>query len=271
MTTDELLQRVAAQPMVTVERDVSIPGPAPKALLAEGKPIPLTELVRHPDQHSERRTFQYGHVLGPGLSPHAIASWQASHPAHPLPPDLIGFLRQVDGVHLWADLASGRAYFGILPMNERQDAGDTDWAMMFDAPHVAWARGGQDREPGLLHIPTECQGLVVPGRPPVEVQDDWSRPDSRKFDRAAGRLSDFAAAKHLSKEPPPPGDKCSETEQGENNDQPSEDHVHHRLRVVCQAERRAVERPRRRKRNARPQQKYTAAAVRSSGGLGELL
>jgi hypothetical protein len=42
----------------------------------------------------------------------------------------------VDGVHLWADLASSRAHFGILPLSEWLDAKDVDWAMMFESPPV---------------------------------------------------------------------------------------------------------------------------------------
>jgi SMI1/KNR4 family protein SUKH-1 len=134
MTTEDLLRRVAAQPVVTVERTVHMPGPELQALFAEGTPILLTELTAHPDQHPEIRTFRYAHLLGPGLSYEAIAAWQAAHHGHRLPPDLAGFLERVNGVHLWADLASSRAYFGILPLEEWQDVRDTDWAMMFESP-----------------------------------------------------------------------------------------------------------------------------------------
>jgi hypothetical protein len=84
-----------------------------------------------------------------------------------------------------------------------------------------------------MHIPTERQSLVITGRSPVALQDDRPGPELRKFDRAAGSLSDFAAAKNLSELPPPPAGKCSETGDDESNDQPSEDYAHHCLRVVC--------------------------------------
>ena len=134
MTTEEFLDRVAAQPTLTVRRDVFVPGPELKALLAERKPILLSDLMAHPDQRKERRMFRYSHIVGAGLSRDSIEAWQASHRDHPLPPDLKEFLTRVNGVHLWGDLATSRAYFGILPLAEWQDAKDADWAMMFDTP-----------------------------------------------------------------------------------------------------------------------------------------
>ena len=131
MTTDEFLDRVAAQPMLTIERDVSVPGPQLKALMAEGKPIMLSDLMAHPDQHKERQTFRYAHLIGAGLSGDSIDAWQAAHREHPLPPDLKEFLTRVNGVHLWGDLATSRAYFGILPLQEWQDAAHVEWAAMW--------------------------------------------------------------------------------------------------------------------------------------------
>jgi SMI1 / KNR4 family (SUKH-1) len=136
MTTEDLIKHAAKQPLLTIQRSDSVPGPQLKALIAEGKPILLTELLTHPDQHRELRTFRYAHVLGAGVSGDQIGAWQAAHPGHPLPPDLCEFLKRVDGVHLWADLASSRAYFGILPLKEWQDAKAMDWAVMFKSPPV---------------------------------------------------------------------------------------------------------------------------------------
>lgn len=134
MTTDEFLNRVAAQPALTIERDISMHGPKLQALLADGKPILLSDLMAHPDQHKERQTFHHAHIVGAGLSHDSIEAWQIAHHEHPLPPDLKEFLTRVNGVHLWGDLATSRAYFGILPLAEWQDANDADWAMMFDSP-----------------------------------------------------------------------------------------------------------------------------------------
>jgi hypothetical protein len=122
--------------MISVQRDVSVPGPQLKALLEENKPLLVSDLIAHPDQRQERQTFRYAHVLGSGLSPDAVESWQLRHPDYRLPTDLAAFLSRVDGVHLWADLATSRAYFGILPLSEWLDAKDVDWAMMFESPPV---------------------------------------------------------------------------------------------------------------------------------------
>ena len=132
MTTDEFLNCVATQPALAIERDVCVSGPELKALLAEGKPIPLSDLMTHPDQHKERQMFRYAHIVGAGLSRESVEAWQAAHHEHPLPLDLKEFLTRANGVHLWADLATSRAYFGILPLTEWQDAKDSDWAMMFE-------------------------------------------------------------------------------------------------------------------------------------------
>jgi len=92
--------------------------------------------MAHPDQHRELQTFRYAHVLGPGASDGVIEAWQAAHPEHPLPLDLREFLTRVDGVHLWADVASSRAYFGILSLKDWQDARHVDWVKMFDSAPV---------------------------------------------------------------------------------------------------------------------------------------
>ena len=171
MTIHELFERVAAQPVVTIQRMVSIPGPKLQALLAEGKPILVTDLMAHPDQHQELRTFRYGHVLGPGTNADAIRAWQGRHPEHPLPPDLTEFLQRVNGIHLWADLESSRSYFGILPLNEWQDARDVHWAMMFESPPVGQlAVSYHDNNDNFLVLDTQQQRYMWYDR------EDFDRP-----------------------------------------------------------------------------------------------
>lgn len=184
MTTDEFLDRVAAQPTLTIERDVSVPGPKLQALLAEGKPILLSELMAHPDQQKERQTFRYAHILGAGVSRDSIQAWQAAHHEHKLPPDLGEFLTRVDGVHLWGDLATSRAYFGILPLAEWQDAKDADWAMMFDTPPI-----------GQLAISYHDNGdyfLVLDTRGPEYLWYDLQDFDNpKRVGRTVAQLLDF--------------------------------------------------------------------------------
>ena len=92
----------------------------------------VSELLEHPDQHSEKRRFRYGHVLGPALSSSAIAEWQARHPHTVLAADVVALLLQVDGIHLWADLATGRAYFGILPLADWCSVREHEAAAVFE-------------------------------------------------------------------------------------------------------------------------------------------
>jgi hypothetical protein len=94
----------------------------------------IAELQSRPDQHKEARSFRYGHVVGPGLATRDIEAWQASFPDHVLPQDLAQALTVVDGVHIWANLETRRAYFGISPLCEWQDAACVDWAAMFVEP-----------------------------------------------------------------------------------------------------------------------------------------
>lgn len=134
MTADEFLEKVRAQEVVTLEREVSIAGPEARALLESGRPVMLAEYLNHPDRHSELRTFRYGHLVGDGLSPDALDDWQRRFSSYPLPEDLRRFLGKANGVHLWADLAEQRAYFGILPLEEWTDAASHDLGYVFDTP-----------------------------------------------------------------------------------------------------------------------------------------
>ena len=62
--------------------------------------------------------LRFGHVLGPPASPRAIERWQEQRPSHPLPGDLLALVERVDGIHLWANLETGRSYEGLAPIEE---------------------------------------------------------------------------------------------------------------------------------------------------------
>lgn len=134
MRVDEFLENVRAQEVVTLECDVSVPGPQAQALLAGGRGVNLAEYVNHPDRRSERRTFRYRHVVGPGLSMAELDDWQSRFQGFQLPEDLRQFLMEANGVHLWADLEEQRAYLGILPLEDWTDARSGPLAYVFDAP-----------------------------------------------------------------------------------------------------------------------------------------
>jgi len=129
MRIDEFSSRVRSQPEVRIERVVHVAGPSLRALLAEKRPIAVLDYVRHPDQRPELRTIRFGHRVGRGLSRDTIDDWQARHPEHRIPDDLRHFLEFADGVHLWADLDRGRAYFGILPLAEWVPATESELAL----------------------------------------------------------------------------------------------------------------------------------------------
>ncbi|MEW6251798.1 MAG: SMI1/KNR4 family protein [Planctomycetota bacterium] len=126
MTIDELIRRAAAQTPISVQQEVFVSGPELRALMEKGG-MTVAEIMAHPDQRREVRTYRYGHVLGPGLSREVIRAWQAAHPEHPLPADLAELLERVNGIHLWAELDSGRAYVGILPLEEWREATEDLW------------------------------------------------------------------------------------------------------------------------------------------------
>ena len=132
MEIHDFIKRVHAQPVITVERTIRVPGPTLLALLAEDRPPTVAELDAHPDQHSERRTYHDAHVLGPGLTESVIDDWQSRHVGHRLPNDLRDLLTQVNGIHLWADLESSRGYAGIHPLEEWDDAADSVVAELFE-------------------------------------------------------------------------------------------------------------------------------------------
>src|SRR6266851_2057976 len=112
MTIDDLLERVRAQPEVREGRIVNVWGPELRADVEARRMITLADIAKHPDQSREIRAFRYGHVVGRPLTLAQISEWQKRFPGHPLPRDLVDLLLRLDGLHLWADLEQGRAYFG---------------------------------------------------------------------------------------------------------------------------------------------------------------
>ena len=118
MTFDELLERIAAEPATTTERDVRLANPDLVAELHRAGGMRLNEYIADPRHTLQRRVFREGHLLGSGASPAALAEWQTQWPRHPLPRDLADLLLRVNGIHLWADLETGRSYEGLAPLEE---------------------------------------------------------------------------------------------------------------------------------------------------------
>ena len=77
-----------------------------------------------------------GHVFGVPVDPAYLQEWIRRWPQHPLPEDLKCLLLRANGIHLWADLDTCRAYEGLAPLEEWQRARNAMW--------------GEDASPGLL-------------------------------------------------------------------------------------------------------------------------
>lgn len=89
-------------------------------VLATVKPggMTLTAFLAARGQSEGQREVRYGHVLGSPASLEAIHAWGTQHPSHPLPADLEALVARVNGIHLWANLETGRSYEGIAPIEE---------------------------------------------------------------------------------------------------------------------------------------------------------
>jgi hypothetical protein len=115
MTLEELLALIAAEPPRSEVREVSVPNAELLADAAKG--MLVSDFVADPRGTRESRTFRTGHILGPPATPHEIETWQQSLHCT-LPDDLRELLLRANGIHLWADLETGRAYEGLAPLQE---------------------------------------------------------------------------------------------------------------------------------------------------------
>ena len=136
MTFDELLARIAMEPNRTYERDVRVPNAELMNELHAAGGMRVDKFMADLRCTTERRTFRKGHVVGPPLSTTELEQWRAAWPRHPLPDDLVALLARANGIHLWANLDTGRAYEGLAPLGE--------WRL---ARRKMW---GDDADPSLL-------------------------------------------------------------------------------------------------------------------------
>ena len=118
MTFDQFLEKVASEPNRRTERDVRVATDELTADVHRRGGMRLTDFVAEPRKTVARRVLRTGHLLGPGVSPVALAEWKARWPRHPLPDDLGTLLGRVNGIHLWANLDTGRSYDGLAPLEE---------------------------------------------------------------------------------------------------------------------------------------------------------
>jgi hypothetical protein len=117
MTLDELINNVACEPPQTITLSTSVLAPARLEAVKRKGGMLLTELLAGAPL-GEPRTARYGHILGPPASAETLKVWRERFPHHPLPVDLQELVTHVNGIHLWADLATGRSYHGLAPLEE---------------------------------------------------------------------------------------------------------------------------------------------------------
>jgi hypothetical protein len=193
MTPDALIARAAAQPVITQNRVVNVPGPQLSAEVTARGGMPLNEYVSHPDLRRERRTFRYGHLLGPPLAPDVIAAWQVAHPDCQLPTDLCAMLAKFDGVHLWADLHLQRSEMGLLPLAKWQVATTEFPGFLRDEPVGVLAMSYGANGNYMLFLHTRSQEYRW-----HDLQDFNS---SRVVATAVDPLLDFLWEKSLNEDP----------------------------------------------------------------------
>jgi hypothetical protein len=118
MRIDELLERVSGEPERTVTRSVWTTPPEVLAKAAASRGMRMTDLLSAPGRRSEQREVRYRHILGSPASQQAIDGWQRQHPLHVLPADLRALIMRINGIHLWANVETGRSYTGLAPIEE---------------------------------------------------------------------------------------------------------------------------------------------------------
>jgi hypothetical protein len=133
MTLDELLNKIAGEPPRAFEQEVHVASPELIAEVHRRGWMRLTDFTSDPRRTLERRTLRRGHVLGPGAPPADLDAWRTRWRLHPLPQDLVELLSKVNGIHLWADLDSGRSYEGLAPLDEWDLARVKMWGPDADA------------------------------------------------------------------------------------------------------------------------------------------
>ena len=118
MQIEELLKHVAGEPERTVTRTVWTTPPEVLAKAAASGGMRMTDLLSAPGRRAEQREVRYRHTLGLPASQQVIDAWQGQHPLHILPADLRALVTRINGIHLWANVETGRSYTGLAPIEE---------------------------------------------------------------------------------------------------------------------------------------------------------
>lgn len=118
MQIDDFIGRVTSEPERTVMRTVWTTPPDVLAKAAASGGMRMSDLLSAAGRRAEQRAVQYCHVLGAPASQQAIDAWQAKHPSQVIPADLRALVARINGIHLWANVETGRSYAGLAPIEE---------------------------------------------------------------------------------------------------------------------------------------------------------
>lgn len=118
MQIDDFVARAASESERTVTRTVWTTPPEVLAKAAAPGGIKMTDLLSASGRRVEQRDLRYRHVLGSPASQPTIDAWQGRHHSQSLPADLRALVLRINGVHLWANVETGRAYSELAPIEE---------------------------------------------------------------------------------------------------------------------------------------------------------
>lgn len=118
MQIAEFVSLVSGEPGRVASRNVRLASTQTLAAASRPGGMTLKDLMDAAPAKAERKLLRYGHVLGPPASPQTIEAWCRDRPSYPLPPDLRTLVEHTNGIHLWANLETGRSYEGLAPIDE---------------------------------------------------------------------------------------------------------------------------------------------------------
>lgn len=120
MSIADFIARVASEPERTIPRLVRKPSPELLERMKRQRGMPLIDFLAalHAGSPGELRYCTSKHVLGPPASEEAIARLARAISPRTLSADLLTLVRQINGIHLWADAERGRSYEGLAPIEE---------------------------------------------------------------------------------------------------------------------------------------------------------
>jgi hypothetical protein len=190
MQISEFRRLVESEPERAVVKSVSPVSPALIAMVDRKGSMKLTDLLAAPGRRSEERVMRYRHILGPGAAPEEMQRWQ------PLPIDLEELVGEVNGVHLWANVDTGRAYAGLAPIQEWKTARTQMYGTEAD-PNLL-----DDRSISISYHADNAAFIVMDMSSGVYFLMDAAGPDTTTpIAKNAGELLDWLWSKRIAPAP----------------------------------------------------------------------